>query len=134
MVHQPLVSFLVGFESVDTFFKTGKKSRSGPLAIGVGFLRGNNKAVCWPALAHDLSNRIIDIHHGVHGGKLSPFGALGKRQGKVTRACLSGTLGILIMFLALFEIDRATGFLHNLQPACPPLPFYRSGYAGISLF
>jgi hypothetical protein len=81
MVHQPLVSFLVGFESVDTFFKTGKKSRSGPLAIGVGFLRGNNKAVCWPALAHDLSNRIINIHHGVHAGKLSPFVASGKRQG-----------------------------------------------------
>jgi hypothetical protein len=51
------------------------------LAIGVGFLRGNNKAVCWPALAHDLSNRIIDIHHWVHAGKLRPFVASGKRQG-----------------------------------------------------
>jgi hypothetical protein len=81
MVHQPLVCLLVRFEPVDALFNTGRKSRSGPLAIGVGFLWGNDKAVCWPALADDLSNRIIDIHHGVHAGKLRPVMALGKRQG-----------------------------------------------------
>jgi hypothetical protein len=48
------------------FFFTGRKSRSGPLAIGFDFLRGNNKVVCWPALAHHFANRIFDIHHGVH--------------------------------------------------------------------
>jgi hypothetical protein len=33
------------------------------------------------ALAHDLSNRIIDIHHGVHTQKLSPARNWGKQQG-----------------------------------------------------
>jgi hypothetical protein len=81
MVHQPLVGLLVGFEPVDAFFNTGKKSRSGPLAIGFGFLRGNDKSAWWPALAHHFANRVFDIHHGVHAWKLNPVEALGKRQG-----------------------------------------------------
>jgi hypothetical protein len=81
MVHQPLVGLLVGFEPVDAFFNTGRKSRSGPLAIGFGFLRGNDKSAWWPALAHHFANRVFDIHHGVHAGKLSPAVVSGKRQG-----------------------------------------------------
>jgi hypothetical protein len=43
-------------------------------------LRRRNEFARWPALANDLPNRIIDIHHGVHGSKLSLPEIAGKRQ------------------------------------------------------
>jgi hypothetical protein len=80
MVHQPLVGLFMGFKSVNALFDAWEKTRCCPLPVGLGFLRRRNEFARWPALANDLPNRIIDIHHGVHGSKLSLPEIAGKRQ------------------------------------------------------